>query len=99
MDEVPNPRSLGLTDPWHGILSPRDRILTPGDIRPCVASMIANRTAFADGRPRRDGFLLLPHFPLMSYASAVEPLRAANHLAGRPLYAWRHIAVTGGVIQ
>jgi transcriptional regulator GlxA family with amidase domain len=48
---------------------------------------------------RRYGFLLLPHFSLMSYASAVEPLRAANHLAGRPLYAWRHIAVSGSVIQ
>lgn len=52
-----------------------------------------------DDAPRRYGFLLLPQFPLMSYASAVEPLRAANHLAGRPLYAWRHIAVAGDVIQ
>ena len=25
---------------------------------------------------RRIGFLLLPDFPLMSYASAIEPLRA-----------------------
>lgn len=38
------------------------------------------------------GFLLLPDFALMSYASAVEPLRAANQLAGRPLYRWRHAA-------
>ena len=49
--------------------------------------------------PRRYGFLLLPGFPLMSYASAVEPLRAANHLSGRQLYAWRHIALAGTVIQ
>jgi transcriptional regulator GlxA family with amidase domain len=46
---------------------------------------------------RRYGFLLLPGFPLMSYASAVEPLRAANHLGGRPLYAWRHIAADARV--
>jgi transcriptional regulator GlxA family with amidase domain len=34
------------------------------------------------------GFLLLPGFALMSYASAVEPLRAANQLAGKTLYRW-----------
>ena len=32
------------------------------------------------------GFLLLPRFALMSYAAATEPLRAANLLAGAPLY-------------
>lgn len=32
------------------------------------------------------GFILLPGFALMSYASATEPLRAANLLAGRELY-------------
>jgi transcriptional regulator GlxA family with amidase domain len=29
----------------------------------------------------------------MSYASAVEPLRAANILSGETLYVWRHISV------
>ena len=38
------------------------------------------------------GFLLLPGFPLMSYSGAVEPLRAANHLAGRPVYRWWHVS-------
>jgi transcriptional regulator GlxA family with amidase domain len=38
------------------------------------------------------GFLLIPGFALMSYASAVEPLRAANQLAGRELYRWWHAA-------
>ena len=37
------------------------------------------------------GFLLIPGFALMSYASAIEPLRAANLFAGRPLYRWVHI--------
>src|SRR5687767_3117358 len=36
------------------------------------------------------GFLLLPDFALMSYAAAVEPLRAANLLAGKELYRWWH---------
>jgi len=34
------------------------------------------------------GFLLIPGFSLMSYAAAVEPLRAANQLSGRTLYRW-----------
>ena len=38
------------------------------------------------------GFLLVPGFALMSYASAIEPLRAANVIAGQPLYAWRHLS-------
>jgi transcriptional regulator GlxA family with amidase domain len=38
------------------------------------------------------GFLLIPGFSLMSYASAVEPLRAANQLTGRRLYRWWHAA-------
>jgi transcriptional regulator GlxA family with amidase domain len=38
------------------------------------------------------GFLLVPGFALMSYAAAVEPLRAANQLAGKPLYRWWHAA-------
>jgi transcriptional regulator GlxA family with amidase domain len=41
------------------------------------------------------GFLLVPGFALMSYAAAVEPLRAANLFSGKPLYRWWH-AVPGG---
>jgi transcriptional regulator GlxA family with amidase domain len=37
-------------------------------------------------KPDRIGFILLPNFALMSYASAIEPLRAANMLAGVSLY-------------
>jgi len=44
---------------------------------------------------RRIGFLLLPDFPLMSYASAIEPLRAANVLAGEAIYQWSHLTVDG----
>ena len=38
------------------------------------------------------GFLLVPEFALMSYAAAVEPLRAANLISGRQLYRWWHAA-------
>jgi transcriptional regulator GlxA family with amidase domain len=49
--------------------------------------------------PQVIGFLLLPEFALMSYASAIEPLRAANALAGRALYAWRHISIDGAPVR
>lgn len=35
---------------------------------------------------QRIGFVLMPGFALMSYAAAVEPLRAANLIAGREIY-------------
>ncbi|MEQ8370005.1 MAG: GlxA family transcriptional regulator [Alphaproteobacteria bacterium] len=41
-----------------------------------------------DHLPQSLAFLLLPQFSLMAFASAVEPLRAANRLACRPLYSW-----------
>jgi transcriptional regulator GlxA family with amidase domain len=45
-----------------------------------------------DEPPQTIGFLLVPGFALMSYASAIEPLRAANLFADRTLYRWIHIA-------
>jgi transcriptional regulator GlxA family with amidase domain len=39
-----------------------------------------------DKHAQHIGFILVPGFALMSYASATEPLRAANLLAGRELY-------------
>ncbi|HWK74450.1 MAG TPA: GlxA family transcriptional regulator [Povalibacter sp.] len=38
------------------------------------------------------GFLLIPGFALLSYAAAMEPLRAANQLSGKTLYRWWHTA-------
>jgi len=48
---------------------------------------------------RKIGILLVPGFALMSYASAVEPFRAANHLSGRDLYVWRHISTDGEPVR
>jgi transcriptional regulator GlxA family with amidase domain len=42
---------------------------------------------------------LLPNFALMSFASATEPLRAANLLASRPLYAVRHLSLGGRPVR
>jgi transcriptional regulator GlxA family with amidase domain len=44
---------------------------------------------------RTVGFLLVPGFALMSYAAAIEPLRAANLLSGKELYRWWHAAPGG----
>ena len=43
-------------------------------------------------------FLLTPDYALMSLAAAVEPLRAANHLAGRYLYRCLLYSTTGGYL-
>ena len=45
-------------------------------------------------RPYRIGFVPVPGFAFMSYASISEPFRAANLLSGRSLYDVRHYGVT-----
>lgn len=53
----------------------------------------------ADIRARQSvGFLLVRNFALMSYASAVEPLRAANLMASIELYNPIPLAVGGGIL-
>jgi AraC family carnitine catabolism transcriptional activator len=46
--------------------------------------------------PEPIGFLLIPHFSLMAFSSAVEPLRVANRLSGRRLFEWRTVSADGG---
>jgi transcriptional regulator GlxA family with amidase domain len=48
--------------------------------------------------PTTVGFLLIPGFALMSYAAAVEPLRAVNQLSGKTLYRWWHAAPGKGPV-
>lgn len=45
------------------------------------------------------GLLLIDDFALMSYASIVEPYRAANVLAGETLYRWVHVSVGGKPVR
>lgn len=49
----------------------------------------------ADRQMQEIGFILLPQFALMSFASASEPLRAANLIAGKPLYRLRFFSLDG----
>jgi transcriptional regulator GlxA family with amidase domain len=45
--------------------------------------------------PYRVGFLLIENFTLIALATAVEPLRVANQLAGTELYSWKLLTVAG----
>ncbi|MFM9270636.1 GlxA family transcriptional regulator [Halomonas elongata] len=49
--------------------------------------------------PQTLGFLLLENFTLISLASAIEPLRMANQLAGRELYRWYTLTVDGNAVR
>jgi transcriptional regulator GlxA family with amidase domain len=45
------------------------------------------------------GLLLIEDFALMSYASLIEPYRAANVLAGETLYRWTHVSIDGAPVR
>ena len=44
------------------------------------------------------GFFLIDEFSMIAFASAIEPLRAANRLYGKKLYSWRLISEDGGSV-
>ncbi|MCB6176994.1 GlxA family transcriptional regulator [Rhodobacter sp. Har01] len=48
-----------------------------------------------EAAPRRFVFLLLDRFTMLAFASAIEPLRIANRVSGKTLYAWA-LAGEGG---
>jgi transcriptional regulator GlxA family with amidase domain len=50
-------------------------------------------------KTQKVGFLLIPNFALMSYASATEPLRAANLISGMDLYEVVPLSVGGGAVR
>ena len=43
----------------------------------------------------RLAFLLVPQFSMMSFSAAIEPLRVANRLGTRTVYAWELISLDG----
>jgi transcriptional regulator GlxA family with amidase domain len=49
-------------------------------------------------RPLTIGFLLVPNFSMMAFASAVEPLRSANRQSGEELYRWRLFSADGAPV-
>lgn len=51
-----------------------------------------------DHEPQIFVFLLVPGLSMMSLASALEPLRSLNRLAGREAYAWRLASLDGAPV-
>ena len=49
-------------------------------------------------KPFEVTFLLTHNFSLMAFASAIEPLRAANRLAGKDLYSWQLVGPTSPAV-
>jgi transcriptional regulator GlxA family with amidase domain len=49
----------------------------------------------ASGGPIRIAYLLVPQFPLMSFAAAIEPMRSANRMSERHLFEWTLVSVEG----
>jgi transcriptional regulator GlxA family with amidase domain len=54
-----------------------------------------DKTGCPRERPAEVGFLLVDGFSMLAYAAAVESLRAANQIAGRPFYRWHNISTDG----
>nr|WP_245848412.1 GlxA family transcriptional regulator [Actibacterium ureilyticum] len=44
-------------------------------------------------------FVLLREFTLLSFTCAIEPLRLANRMSGRPLYRWRVVSEDGAPVE
>lgn len=50
------------------------------------------------GHAREFVFLLVPQFSMIAFAAAIEPLRLANRMSRRALYAWRTASAGGGQV-
>src|SRR6476646_2259770 len=50
-------------------------------------------------RPSTVGFYLVPDFPMLAFAAAIEPLRAANRLSGEKLFAWQLFSHDGDPVR
>ena len=53
----------------------------------------------ASAAPGQFVFVLLDNYSLIAFASAIEPLRLANHVSGRELYRWRLVSETGAPVR
>lgn len=56
-------------------------------------------TTSKDMSPKRFVFLLLDKFTMLSFASAIEPLRIANRVIGAPAYQWVLAGEGDGVVH
>ncbi len=54
---------------------------------------------YSGAGPEPIAFLLIPKFSAMAFFSAIEPLRVANRLAGRPLFSWQALSLDGAPVE
>ena len=52
----------------------------------------------SQNQPQVFGFYLVPRFSMLTFTSGIEPLRSANRLAGKELYAWELFSEQGGPV-
>lgn len=66
-------------------------------IRTTVAAPVGVEAASASGpaQPRRVTFLIVPRFNMAELITMIEPMRVANYLSPRPLYAWEIASFDG----
>ena len=48
--------------------------------------------------PLKIAFFLVPDFPMLTFAAALDPLRQANRIAGRSLYKWIFLSIDGAPV-
>lgn len=66
-----------------------------GDAPAVIPRGVAHVPLKGPVQTRAFAFLTLPRFTLLAFTSAAEPLRVANQLTQRPLYAWRVVSPDG----
>lgn len=52
-----------------------------------------------EDRPFAVGFVLFPHFAMLSFSSVIEPLRIANRLSNRELYRWELVSLDDHAVE
>lgn len=74
--------------------------MSPADTSATERDMPAGKggAVRAPARTERFVFLLLDQFTFIAFAGAIEPLRIANRMAGRPLYEWQVVSETGAPV-
>lgn len=73
-----------------------DDILHARHLAKIIVSMQhATSLPIASTEPIRMAFLLVPEFPMLAFASALEPLRVANRMAEKALFEWRLVTLDG----
>jgi transcriptional regulator GlxA family with amidase domain len=59
---------------------------------------VVDRRVTGNSSARRLAILIFPGFPMMAFSAVIEPLRAANAVAGQELYEWAIVGGEEGII-